>query len=248
MVDQVLQAPQVPQAPQQMPPQAPLQQAPVQPTPQNGRPQQTANITKPASKISMRGVIIGCGILFMFVVGGLALVFYNLMNNPTQLSSVGLDPTNAKTLLQTFSVIFFGLLTFLGIGLLIVNLYRLITVKNKSKTGYILGSFFGFILFIFAIVLGARVITMVQNFSVENILDSDKLIMPYLQLKDGTKYTRENVTLKLIAPATMFYTLNNTYFNSQIVPSLGQVNFTEILLDCGNGQKLTLNLTTFQFD
>jgi len=184
----------------------------------------------------------------MFVVGGLALVFYNLMNNPTQLSSVGLDPTTTKTLLQTFSVIFFGLLTFLGIGLLIVNLYRLITVKNKSKTGYILGSFFGFILFIFAIVLGARVITMVQNFSVENILDSDKLIMPYLQLKDGTKYTRENVTLKLIAPATMFYTLNNTYFNSQIVPSLGQVNFTEILLDCGNGQKLTLNLTTSQFD
>lgn len=101
----------------------------------------------------MRGVIIGCGILFMFVVGGLALVFYNLMNNPTQLSSVGLDPNTTKTLLQTFSVIFFGLLTFLGIGLLIVNLYRLITVKNKSKTGYILGSFFGFILFIFAIIL-----------------------------------------------------------------------------------------------
>lgn len=89
---------------------------------------------------------------------------------------------------------------------------------------------------------------MVQNFSVENILDSDKLIMPYIQLKDGTKYTREDATLKLIAPATMFYTLNNTYFNSQIVPPLGQVNFTEILLDCGNGQKLTLNFTTSQFD
>ena len=90
----------------------------------------------------MKGIIIGCGILFMFVIGGLSLVFYNLMNNPSQLSSVGLDPNTTKTLLQTFSVIFFGLLTFLGIGLLIVNLYRLITIKNKAKTGYIVGSFF----------------------------------------------------------------------------------------------------------
>ncbi len=142
MVDQVPQTPvqpqqptpQAPQQPVQAAPQTPLQQAPVQPAPQpNGRPQQTANIVKPASKISMRGVAIGCGIIFMFVVGGLSLVFYNLMNNPTQLSSVGLDPNTTKTLLQTFSVLFFGLLTFLGIGLLIVNLYRLITVKNKSK-------------------------------------------------------------------------------------------------------------------
>ena len=72
----------------------------------------------------------------MFVIGGLALVFYNLISNPTQLSSVGLDPNTTKTLLQTFAVIFFGLLTFLGIGILIVNLYRLITIKNKSKLGY----------------------------------------------------------------------------------------------------------------
>lgn len=89
---------------------------------------------------------------------------------------------------------------------------------------------------------------MVRNFSVDNILDSDKLIMPYIQLKDGTKYTRTTPDLKLIAPATMFYTLNNNYFNSQILPTLGQVNFTEMLLDCGNGQKLTLNLTTAQFE
>jgi len=64
------------------------------------------------------------------------------MNNPTQLTSVGLDPNTTKTLLQTFSVLFFGLLTFLGIGLLVVNLYRLISVKNKSKIGYIFGALF----------------------------------------------------------------------------------------------------------
>lgn len=104
------------------------------------RPQQTANIVKPTSKISMKGVIIGCGILFMVVIGGLSLIFYNLINNPSQLASVGLDPNSTKILLQTFSVIFFGILTFLGIGLLIVNLYRIVTVKNKSKIGYIFGA------------------------------------------------------------------------------------------------------------
>ena len=231
--------------PQQIP-QYPFQQAPIQPAPV--RPQQTANITKPTSKISMKTVLIGCGILFMIVVGWLSLVFYNLMNNPTQLTSVGLDPNTTKTLLQTFSVIFFWLLTFLGIGLLIVNLYRLISVKNKSKVGYIVGAIVWFIVFIVAIILWAKVITMVRNFSVDNILDSDKLIMPYLQLKDGIKYTRTTTDLKLIAPATMFYTLNTNYFNAQIMPPLGQVNFTEMLLDCGNGQKLKLNFTTSQFD
>jgi hypothetical protein len=73
---------------------------------------------------------------------------------------------------------------------------------------------------------------MIKNLSVENILDSDKLIMPYIQLKDKPVYTRSDQTLKLIAPATMRYTLNNNYFNSQILPQLGQVNFTDIVLDC----------------
>lgn len=70
MVDQIPQA--VP--PQAVPsktntpiPQYPFQQAPVQQAPV--RPQQNANITKPTSKISMKTVLIGCGVLFMFVVG-----------------------------------------------------------------------------------------------------------------------------------------------------------------------------------
>ncbi|MEI7558455.1 MAG: hypothetical protein WCJ45_06785 [bacterium] len=73
---------------------------------------------------------------------------------------------------------------------------------------------------------------MIRNFSVENILDSDKLIMPWIQLKDELKYTRSATDLQLIAPATMSYALNTTYFDAQILPPLGQVNFTKIVLDC----------------
>jgi hypothetical protein len=50
------------------------------------------------------------------------------------MTSVGLTPQTAKTLLQTFVVIFFGFLFLLGFALIIVNAYRLVTVKNKSKT------------------------------------------------------------------------------------------------------------------
>ena len=128
-----------------IPPQFPFQTAPAQqlstePPAQQPpvRPQQTVNISKPTSKISIKTILIGCGILFMMVVGGLSLVFYYLMNNPTQLTTVGLDPNTTKILLQTFSVIFFGIRTFLGIAILIVNLYRIITVKNKRKIGYII--------------------------------------------------------------------------------------------------------------
>lgn len=64
MADQVPQMPQTPmqqdpqipvQAQQQIPG-APLQQAPVEQAPL--RPQQTANVTKPTSKISMKGILI----------------------------------------------------------------------------------------------------------------------------------------------------------------------------------------------
>jgi len=108
------------------------------------------------------------------------------------------------------------------------------------------GAFFGFLLFIFAIVLWARVITLIRNFSVDSILDSNSLILPYLQLKDGVKNIHTTTDLKLIAPATMFYAINSDYTSR--LSSLGQVTLQEINLDCWNGQTLKLNFTTKQFD
>ncbi len=194
--------------------------------------------------------MIGCGALFLIVIGGLALVLYNLIQNPSglsQLSSVGLSPTTTKSLLQTFSVIFFGLIVFLGIAVLITNLYRIITVKNKSKIRYGFGIILGLFLFVLAIGLGAKINTLITNLSLENILDSNQLVMPYLQTKSWPVYTRLDPTLKLIAPSIMTYKLNTQYFNSNILPSLWQVNFSSIDLDCWNGTKLLLDMTTYTF-
>jgi len=99
-------------------------------------PPQSATPQKRISRISMKTVIVGCATLFMVVVGGLTIIFYNSIKNPNQLVSLGIDPATMKTLLQAFAAIFFGLLTFLGIGILVNNLYRLITVKNRPKMRY----------------------------------------------------------------------------------------------------------------
>ena len=114
----------------------PGQEVPVAPT-NTTQPSATnrpvAWAQKAVSKISTKAFLIGCATLFMVVVWWLTIMFYSLIKNPTQLTNLGIDPATTKTLLQSFAAIFFGLLTFLWIGILITNLYRLVTVKNKSK-------------------------------------------------------------------------------------------------------------------
>jgi hypothetical protein len=69
-------------------------------------------------------------------------MFYYLIQNPNQLASVGLDAETTRSLLNTFSIIFFALVVFSGMGMLVINGYRLVSVKNVSKTKYALGLFF----------------------------------------------------------------------------------------------------------
>ena len=83
-----------------------------------------------------------------------------------------------------------------------------------------------------------------------NILNSNDLIIPYIQFGNPggqNKAIAVDSTIPLIAPSIMSYSLNTTYFNSNVLPSLGQISSIVMNLDCGNGQKLPLNLTTYQF-
>lgn len=227
--------------------------APVQPaTPPQNNPNPQVNRTsaqRPVSRISIKSVLLWCGVLFMIVVWWLMAVFYSLINNPTQLANLWMDINTTKALLQTFAAIFFWLLTFLWIGLLITNLYRIIVVKNKSKIWYIFGTFFWFLIFATSLAFWAKLLNVIRNISVENILDSDKLVMPYLMMNDGPIYTRSEEDIKLIAPASLTYKLNTNYFDSQVRPTLWwQPEVKEIVLDCGNGQTLNMILDTAEFD
>ncbi|MFZ2911693.1 MAG: PKD domain-containing protein [Candidatus Absconditicoccaceae bacterium] len=203
---------------------------------------------KSGSKISMKQFLIGCAVILFLLVGGLSVIFYYLIGNPSQMSSVGVTPQTAKTLLQTFVVIFFGFLFLLGFALVIVNAYRLITVKNKSKIGYTMGTILGLIVFIFSIAFGSVLLSRIANISVGDLSDPNKLIRPSLLLKDGPIYILSDPTLKLIAPGIISFDINTSLFDSQILPKLGQVQIEGIQLDCGNGKNLDIDMKTADFN
>ncbi|MCF7835341.1 hypothetical protein K9M48_04865 [Candidatus Gracilibacteria bacterium] len=204
--------------------------------------------TKSGSKISIKQFLIGCGILLFLLIGGLAAIFYYLMGNPNQLSSVGITPQTAKTLLQTFVVIFFGFLFLLGFALVIVNAYRLITVKNKSKTGYIFGLILGFIVFVFSIAFGSSFMSKVNNISADDLTNPNQLLKVYYNLKDTSVLVGSNPNLRLIAPGIINFGLNASLFDSEILPKLGQITLQNIELDCSNGQKLNIDMKTTNFN
>ncbi len=199
-------------------------------------------------KVSFRWIMIGCIVLFIFLVGWLAAVFYYLIQNPNQLSSVGIDPQTATQLLQTFATIFFGLLFFASLWLLITNFYRLTTAKNKRKIWYVMGIIFGFIMLVWTLVWWAKILDMLKNIEIDDFIDANKLLKPYIQLKDNTAYLDSDPNLVAIAPVNMFYSLNSELFNKQIMPQLWAVTLQELSLDCGNGQTLDMDMQNATFN
>lgn len=202
---------------------------------------------KKNKKVSFKWIMLWCIILFIFLVWWLAAVFYYLIQNPNQLSSVGIDPQTATQLLQTFATVFFGLLFFASLWLLITNFYRLTTSKNKKKVWYILGIVFGFIMLIWTLIWWARVLDILKNIEVDDFVDANKLLKPYIQLQDTTAYLDSDPGLVAIAPVNMFYTLNSELFNKQIVPQLWAVTLQSLSLDCGNGQTLSMDMQSAAF-
>lgn len=67
--------------------------------------------------------------IFILIFGLGGFVLYYLVSNPDQLNGI-MDIVTAKTLLTLFTSVFFGILFFAGFGMLILNGYRLSTVKE----------------------------------------------------------------------------------------------------------------------
>lgn len=200
------------------------------------------------SKVSFKWVLIWVWVVFTLLVGWLSAMFYYLIQNPNQLASVGLDPATTRSLLSTFSIIFFALVVFSWMWLLIVNGYKLFSVKNAPKTKYAIWLIVGFFIFVFGIGAWYQTLTMVSSLSTSNSVDNTKLVLPYVQFKNGLVALSSDPKIVLIAPSQMAFKLNTDYFNGQILPTLGQASFDSLVLDCGNGQTLNMNMTNAQFD
>jgi len=205
-------------------------------------------IKKKGGKVSVKKFLIGCGFFLILLVGGAAAMFYAFLWDPDRLASMWLNIESTKQLLQALSSIFFGLIVFVGFGLFIVNTYRLFTVKNKSKLGYIFWLFFGIILFGGAVILWIGVIRKIWDIVPSNTYNNQNLLISYANFKDGPYIIKDD--LQLIAPVTTVHTLNWQIFNSQILTQLWTIDLNQLAidLDCGNGTKIPMNLQTLKFD
>ena len=211
-------------------------------------------VTKPvvtkksrAARFSTKKVLIWCLVAFVLLAWWIAAMFYYIVSNPAQLASTGMDAETTKNLLQIFAIIFFGLIVIIAFWMLVVNWYRLATVKNTSKTKYWIWLFFGAILLIWWAVLWWQAISMINNISVDSNVDSNRLVSTFVYVKGWTIST-STPGLKLIAPSVIELKLNSTYFNGQVLPTLGQVKFNKVELDCGNDQTINMNMSTVKFE
>jgi len=88
-------------------------QTPTQPVVASQSPAPTAKQVVPKGKvISLRTILFGCLGFFVVLVGIGALVLYMMVQNPDQYANIGLDRATIQVLLQTFALLFFGVLFF----------------------------------------------------------------------------------------------------------------------------------------
>jgi nitrate reductase gamma subunit len=150
----------------------------------------TVQVNRPAevkqgakNNFSFKKLAIGCGFLLVFFVVGFGAILYFLKQNPNALVSVGISASTAKSLLTMFAGLLVGVIGLVGLGFLFSNIYRLITVKNQSKIGYILS------LLVAVVILGidggiaAVVFGEIGKIDVEPVVMSTTLVNPHLVVK-----------------------------------------------------------------
>ncbi len=188
---------------------------------------------------SVRNFFIWCGVLFLLLIWWVAFLFYYMITHPAELKNIGMAPENVKSLLQTFTVVFFGILTLLGFIFLVVNVYRIFTSKRKPKIWYFVGILFALLLLWWGIVWGTSIIKKVNEISVDKILNNNNFIRPYLWIKDKQEYIGNSEYI-ILWPTQIGFALNVDLFNKQIAPKIPW-KITSLLLSCGNGQQLQKN-------
>ena len=207
----------------------------------------SAKIITNKSRIGIKGVVLWCSVFFVVLVGILSWAFYYLINNPAQLDYIGISVQVAQSLLQTFTTIFFGLIVFAWFGLLITNIYRLFTVKNKSKIAYIFGVFFGLLLLIWWVSFGIILLDKISNISPDDI-SGNMLVRGYATIKNGQQIPIWTNWFTMVAPIATVYQLNTTQFQNNIIPKLWNVDVKSVQLDCWNGDMLNINNENSDFD
>ena len=83
--------------------------------------------------LSFKKLAIGCGMVVLLILLAFFVTLSSLRKNPDALLWMWIEAWTAKILLQLFAWLLFWSLIILMLGVVVSNIYRLITVKNQSR-------------------------------------------------------------------------------------------------------------------
>ena len=225
----------------QQPIQQPAQQSAPQPTPQQHTVPQQPVITprlKKGRRISLRGFLIGCSLFFLLILWIVWFSWYYFLQNPDQLGGA-LDITTIRDLLIIFSLLFFGGLFFAGLSFLVLNVYRLATIKEGRKIGYWVGAIIGFFLVWVTVVWWTYTIDQINDIAGRDVVTSNDIVLVQVPFRWGPQYAH-TLNAPLIAPASLRFDLNIPSFERARQATIGSDQIQQVRLDCGNEQSVWL--------
>lgn len=194
------------------------------------------NVQKRGRKISPKLLAVGCIGFIVLMIWLLMVAGYAGLQNPKALASIGMTPSQAKSLLMIVAWAFFGILFFVSFAFLALNGYRLTKAKNAPKGKFIFGIIIAFIALTLSIGAGAGVLLKIGKINTEEIYSKNLVIGFIGVMKPGdTKQTLEEIAkpwITAIAPAQIYMKINNT-FRIAVGAKLGVNDISSAKLDCG---------------
>lgn len=208
------------------------------------------------TNFSLKKVAIWCGIVLLLIFAGFFLTLSSLIKNPNALAWIWVSASTAKALLQAFTGLIFWSVILIMLGVIISNIYRLITVKNQWKWKFVrwligwvvwAGVMWALIWIIFGWI--NKIETVVEQ------IDYD-IIQPYLVWRveeewiDEFKHPYKNggkeslgEEYPLIAPSEIAYSIRRNELLKLVNKEFpAWYDIVEVNLLCGNKDGTTLSL------
>jgi len=199
------------------------------------------------SKVALKNLLFGCIFFLLVIMGFGAFILYFFAQNPDRTQGL-IDIETSKSLLKVFATVFFGFLFFTGFWFVVLNIHRLVTLKNVRKVWYWVGVFFGFILLFWSLIWWKFALEEILNMSWNQHYVSNDLLLVGVPMKDWFYQLDTTPWLKLIAPMSLFFQLNANIIEKTLINTIWQDTLDSVTLDCDNGQVLELPAWSLVFE
>ena len=198
--------------------------------------------------LSFKKLAIWCGLVLVLLLAGLFAALFSLQNNPSALVSFGISTNTAKSLLQWFFALLFWGVIVLMLGVIVSNIYRLVTVKNQSKGRFV----WWLIWWIFGVIIMWTWLWLVLlqiNKIVPPVQQKlSSLAQPYLMWLFDEEWNRSRYVYAkdgqhqypLIAPAEIWFDAIGSDIKSKLWDN---TTIENVVLICGNNQWQRLGIT-----